>query len=395
MRGFRAAVFWAHLLTGVAVGVVVFVMSVTGALLTFQRELTAWADTRGMHAGPPTPGALRLPAGELIRRAAEQRSAAPTAVTLRADPDAPASVAFGREGTVYVSAYTGEVLGEGSARVRAFFSRVVAWHRWLGASDPQRRAVPRAITGAANLGFLFLVVSGFFLWWPRNWSARAIANVTWFRRGLSGKARDFNWHNTIGVWSAVPLVIVVASGVVLSYRWASDGVYRAMGESPPAPAGPAPEARRRSAAPERAAPLVPARLDRLVARAEERVEGWRSIAITLPRTETDPVAFAIDAGDGGEPQKRATLALDPVSGDELRWESFASQTPGRRARSILRFAHTGEVLGMAGQIVAGLASAGAAVLVFTGLSLALRRAAAWRGRRGRAEEREAGRQLAA
>jgi len=47
----------------------------------------------------------------------------------------------------------------------------------------------------------------------------------------------------------------------------------------------------------------------------------------------------------------------------------------------MRFAHTGEVLGLAGQTVAGVASAGAVVLVWTGMALALRRARAWLSRR--------------
>ena len=47
----------------------------------------------------------------------------------------------------------------------------------------------------------------------------------------------------------------------------------------------------------------------------------------------------------------------------------------------MRFLHTGESLGLPGQIVAALASAGGALLACTGLSLALRRFASWRRRR--------------
>ena len=61
--------------------------------------------------------------------------------------------------------------------------------------------------------------------------------------------------------------------------------------------------------------------------------------------------------------------------------TFADQTPGRRLRSWLRFAHTGEYYGLTGQTVAGLVSAGGVVLVWTGLALALRRLTAWIGRR--------------
>jgi uncharacterized iron-regulated membrane protein len=47
---------------------------------------------------------------------------------------------------------------------------------------------------------------------------------------------------------------------------------------------------------------------------------------------------------------------------------------------MLRFAHTGEYWGLPGQTIAGLASAVACVLVWTGLALAWRRFVAWRAR---------------
>ena len=128
------------------------------------------------------------------------------------------------------------MLGEGNGQgVRAFFRVVVEWHRYVAASGASR-PLGRAVTGASNLAFLFIVVSGLFLWWPRSWKWSAVRNVTWFKGGLQGKARDFNWHNTIGFWSAIPLAIIVAGGVVISYPWATGLVYRAYGEAPPAPA---------------------------------------------------------------------------------------------------------------------------------------------------------------
>ena len=47
----------------------------------------------------------------------------------------------------------------------------------------------------------------------------------------------------------------------------------------------------------------------------------------------------------------------------------------------MRFAHTGEVLGIPGQTIAGVVSAGGAVLVWTGFALAWRRFRAWLKRR--------------
>ena len=97
--------------------------------------------------------------------------------------------------------------------------------------------------------FLFVVLSGMYLWWPKSLTWAQVRNVTWFRGGLRAKARDFNWHNTIGFWSALPLAVVVYSATVISYPWSNNLVYRVMGEEPPAPAagragGPGPGAGR-------------------------------------------------------------------------------------------------------------------------------------------------------
>ena len=108
----------------------------------------------------------------------------------------------------------------------------------------------------------------------------------------------------------------------------------------------------------------------------------------MPASADDSVTFTIDRGNGGQPQKRDQLTLDRKSGEVVRWEPYSAGTLGRRLRSFLRFAHTGEVGGVAGQTLAGLASAGAAVLVWTGLALTWRRFRAWRGRQARGPRAE-------
>src|ERR1041384_4451168 len=250
MKKLRKIIFWCHLPVGVIAGVVILMMCVTGVLLSYEKQITSWADTRGYRSAPPAAGAQHLPIETLITKARESRGANPTAITLKSGPPAPAEIGFGRETTLFANPYTGVILGEGSQRTRAFFRNVTDWHRWLGAKGDNRN-VARAITGACNLGFLFLVMSGFYLWWPRNWNLKSLRNVTWFRRGLPSKARDFNWHNVIGFWSAVPLFIVVLSAVVISYTWAGNLVYRIVGETPPAPRAnqPAPPTRDNAAQP--------------------------------------------------------------------------------------------------------------------------------------------------
>lgn len=386
MKKLRKIIFWCHLPLGVIAGLVILNMCVTGVLLTYEKQITSWADTRNYRSAPPTAETRRLPVETLITKAREARGSNPTAVTLKADASAPAEVAFGRETTLFLNPYSGTVLGEGSQKVRSFFRSVTEWHRWLGAKG-ENRNVARAITGASNLGFLFLVASGFYLWWPRNWNLKSLRNVIWFRRGLPSRARDFNLHNTIGFWSAAPLFIVVLSAVVISYTWAGNLVYRVVGETPPAPRANQPPPATNNQTPS-AANL--ANLDSAWQRAEQQVGDWRSITMQLPAAAAAPLTFNIDRGTGGQPQKRAQLVLDRTTGEVVRWEPFSSYTRGRRLRSILRFAHTGEVVGIVGQTIAGLVSLGGAFIVITGLALAIRRLRAWIPKRARSTKTKLG-----
>ena len=362
---------------GVTVGAVVLIMSATGVLLTYQKQMQGWADLRGLDGRAPAAGMSALPVAQLITNAQGDNPAKPTAVRWRNSADKPVEVVFGREGSLFVNAYTGAVLGDGGKGMRAFFRTVTDWHRWL-AQQGDARERGKAITGAANLAFLFIVLSGFYLWWPRNWTRAAFRNVLMFRSGLKTKARDFNWHNVIGIWSLVPLFIIVFSGVVISYPWASNLVYRAVGEEPPAP----PPAVRPDAwrnAKEKEKKLDLARVEPLLVRARQQDGAWRLLTMQLEPAKGGGVTFNVDRGNGGQPQKRATLVLSS-SGEVKKWEPFSAGTRGRQLRSVLRFAHTGEIAGVPGQTIAGIVTSGTLVLVWTGIALALRRLLAWRRR---------------
>jgi uncharacterized iron-regulated membrane protein len=305
---------------------------------------------------------------------------------------------------VLVDPYTGTIIGPPPGGMRSFFRLVTSWHRWL-AMEGEGRATGKAVTGAANLAFLFIVVSGMYIWVPRLWTRIQFRNVLWFRQGVQGRARDFNWHNVIGIWSAVPLALIVLGAVPISYPWASNLVYRLVGEEPPAPAQPRPagpeasargpnggQGRQTDRGTPRPAPDVSG-LDGAYAAALREVPGWRSLAIRIPAATQRSVTLTIDEGYGGQPQKRGTLTVTRA-GEVEGWEAFRDLSVGRRLRSWFRFVHTGEYYGLPGQTVAGLVSAGAVVLVWTGLALATRRFVNWLSSRSRQRGSEPSRKAA-
>ena len=85
----RKTLFWIHLATGCVVGIIVLVMSMTGVLLTYERQITSWAD-RGMRSTPPSAGAARLPVEAMIEKVTAQNGGLPSAIVLRSDTAAPA-----------------------------------------------------------------------------------------------------------------------------------------------------------------------------------------------------------------------------------------------------------------------------------------------------------------
>ena len=241
------------------------------------------------------------------------------------------------------------------------------------------RGPGRAIADAANFLFLFLVVSGFYLWLPRVWSSQRVRSIILFRRNLSGKSALWNIHNVIGIWCVIPLFVLVLSGVVMSYTWANNFLFRLSGTEPPRPNARQEQGLHRVPHCTESAPSIT--LAALFERAGKQVPGWRTISLRW-EPGTPAHVFTIDRGNGGQPQLRSQLTLSACDGAVKHWEPFSSNPTGRRWRAWVRFLHTGEAIRFAGQIAAALAALGGAGLVITGLAMAwLRLGAARRAKR--------------
>jgi len=380
---FRKTMFWLHLFCGVITGIVVLIMSVTGVALTYQKQMTEWADKKtyrvqaAVDAMPLSTEALI----ESFRKA--QPTANPISLSLSSDPAMPASITAVPNETTYINPYTGELLGAGSHGVRTFFRVMTDWHRWLALSGENRKT-GKAVTGACNFIFLFLAISGLYLWWPNKWTRRIVRAIAWFRAGLSGKGRDSNWHYVLGFWCMVPLILIILSAVVISYPWATRLVFRMAGSQMSMPAGPpgrggpqgSPLARGAmpGGGPDRERP--PLQLDGIngiVSDVQKQSEGWKSISFQLPTAADKAIVFTVEKGSAGQPHLRSTVTVEKASGKIIKSEGFETMDPGLRARLWMRFVHTGEYYGISGQTIAGIVSAAGIVLVWTGFALTYRR----------------------
>jgi uncharacterized iron-regulated membrane protein len=83
--------------------------------------------------------------------------------------------------------------------------------------------------------------------------------------------------------------------------------------------------------------------------------------------------LSIDKSVGGQPEQAFQMVINRQSGNVEAVKRFSDNNTGRKLRAWSRFLHTGEELGVFGQIIGAIACLGAILLVWTGISMALRR----------------------
>jgi len=379
--------FWAHLSAGVAAGLLILLMSATGVLLAYEKQLVAAAE-QGNRVAVPVDAPLLSVAALADKALAAAPDAQRLALVFNLDPAMPVTVTRGRDTPLLLHPWTGELLPDAAEGTRHFLHEVEDLHRWMAGDARSTRA---SLMHLANLLFVFIVLSGLYLWLPAVWRWRAIKpRVVPVLRYANGKARDYAWHQSFGIWMLIPLAVIAGTGVVMSYGWANQLLFAAYGEQVSQRGGPGGGgpggggpgggaggggAQRPAAQAEE--PGARATLDQMLITARVQLPDWQRI--TLPvKSAADAVDIVAEVPGEGVRLPRRTVTVSAVDASLIKLspppaQVAAKQTPAQRARNWVRFAHTGEYYGVIGQTVAALASLLACVLMYTGLALAWRR----------------------
>ncbi len=352
-------------------------MCITGTVLAFEKQLVAWSERDARRVEIPENSSGRLSLDEIQRVVNDSRPSSPAAsLVLQNDPGAAIAVSGlgpSPAGTLYVNPYTGALAQPKSTRMAAFMRAATSWHRYLNLTGPVARPRGRLVNGVCNIAFSVLTVSGLYLWMPRSWSWSRVRGVAFIRASLRGKARDFNWHNAIGFWTAPGLLVLTLTAMPISFRWAANSLYALTGTpmpqgggagrggAPTAPPVPIPETAR------------PLGADALVAVAQAEFPAWEQITYRAGGWPGRPATLAVRTSVSWPRTATTTLSLDPYTGAVLRREGYAKMNAAQKLRSWTRFLHTGEALGIGGQLAAALACLGGCFLVYTGFALAWRR----------------------
>lgn len=218
-----------HLWLSVPFGLIITVICLSGAALVFEDEVTELC-RRDLYYVEKVSGAP-LPVEYLIEKVAGTLpdSVAVTGVSISSDAERAYQVNLSkpRRASVYVDQYTGEVKGR---HERApFFLTMFKLHRWLldGMKPDGGIFWGKMIVGGSTLMFVFVLISGIVIWWPRT--KKALKNSLKIAVGKGRRRFWYDLHVAGGMYALVLLLAMALTGLTWSFSWYRAGFYKVFG----------------------------------------------------------------------------------------------------------------------------------------------------------------------
>ncbi|MBS1563485.1 MAG: PepSY domain-containing protein [Bacteroidetes bacterium] len=375
-RKLKKIVGFLHLWLGLITGLVVLIVSLTGAIYCFAPEIQS-ATQPYRHVVPRQQPFL--PPSQLRAIAEKQLPGKPAQYIYYSRPDKAASVLFYGAGgyyyTVFIDPYDGKVLHVKNMR-KDFFTIILYLHISL--------LIPYGgdIVHWCTLIFLFMIISGIILWWPRNKAARKQRfAVKW---GASPKRLNYDLHNILGFYASWIAIFIVFTGLMWSFEWFSKGVYNLTG----AKHSIIKEAAALSDTSAFKTTAVPAPAIDRVWQDWLREKGSRYVAagIQLPQTKSAAIVLR-DTPDEDTYYKADARYYDQYTGAAIpgSWGAWGyykdATTVADKIRRMSYDIHVGAIAGWPGRIAVFLAALVAASLPITGFMI-------WRNRRKKRKKKD-------
>lgn len=102
-------------------------------------------------------------------------------------------------------------------------------HRWLLDSRPSGDGIfwGKLVVGVSTLLFVFVLLSGIVIWWPRTRKALRNSLQIYFRKGW--RLFWYGLHVAGGMYAFLLLLVMALTGLTWSFNWYRTGFYRLFG----------------------------------------------------------------------------------------------------------------------------------------------------------------------
>lgn len=359
----KKTLFQLHWFFGISAGLVLALMGITGATVSFQDEILRALNPSVLQVEKQVAGVL--PPAELVEKIEGASGKKVSMLTVETDSGNAARVFFTpppgeRRGEMrYFDPYTGEFMG--AATGQDFFGLMLRLHRFLAIGDTGRQ-----ITGACTLILVFFCLSGLYLRWPRQWrSWRAWLTLDWKKKG-----RSFNWdlHSVAGTWCLMFYLLAALTGLSWSYEWYNKGLTRLLSDSPqservrggrgPAPSGPAPTAD------------YAAMWSSIYSAAGPALSSYN---IRMPPVAGQPATVFYLLNSSPHDRALNQISLDPATGIVKRHDRYSDKSLNAQLLTSIYALHVGSYFGLIGRIVLTLSALTMPLFFITGWLLYLDR----------------------
>ncbi|WP_407185954.1 PepSY-associated TM helix domain-containing protein [Bradyrhizobium centrosematis] len=371
----KAVLFQVHSIAGLILALLLSLVALTGAIMSFEDEIVDHLNAGIMQVAPRQAPAL-MPDALVAQLKAAQDLGKVSAVTLSSDPSAAVHVRFARDErgdrptSLYVDPYDARVLG--LPRGEAFFATVRRLHRWL-LIPGDGKGWGRPITGTIALSLIIMLVSGLVLRWPR----RAGSVKMWLKPNLAlgGRALHRSLHTVIGTWVLPIYLAMTLTGLYFSFEWYKDGVAWLL------------------ARPHTTAVKMQSKMPPKLPRADNPARAAQPIGFdqawtTFLREEGDRFSRASLTLPGGPgttirirswgkasllETTRDEFRIDAVTGQLVSADRYADKTFGEKIIAAIYDIHRGAILGWPGKLAFMMAAILMPLFAVTGILLYLSR----------------------
>jgi uncharacterized iron-regulated membrane protein len=366
----KTALLQVHSIIGLALSLVLAVVGMSGATMSFEDEIQASLNAGIMRVEARS--APMLTPDQLIARLPTNPDFGKvSAVTMASDPSAAVRIRFARNdggsrpSPIYVDPYDARVLG--TPRGEEFFITVRRLHRWL-LLPGDAKGYGRQITGVSAICLIAMLISGIVLRWPH----RAGSVRMWLKPNLALRGRGFHrsLHAVAGTWVLPIYLVIVLTGLWYSFDWYKNGATWLLSRPSTAAAPMKPKPARDVSA----ADTKPLALDRVWSTfLHEQGSRFATALLTLPADAGTVVRVRSWARDASHQGARDEFRIDAITGRLLSSDIYADKTFGERMLSSVLDIHRGSIFGWPGKLLFMMAAALMPLLVVTGFLLYLSR----------------------
>lgn len=349
----RNILFQIHWFLGITAGLVLAVMGVTGAALSFEPEILA-ALNRDRPVAATT---ARLTGPDLIAQVLRQRPNAEIGrLIVPSDSDELTSVTYRVNGSKErhferVDPYDGTLLGE--PRGAATIDFLEELHRWL-ALPGGGNGIGRQISGFSAIALIYFALSGLYLRWPKrplDWRNWFVLDFRKTRRNLYRML-----HAVIGGWVLVFYLVSGFTGLWWSYDWYRQGVRALLVAEAPAERHNGPKE-------------VPVDLARAWDGFVSATAGRHYERVSLSVRDYGEVQFRAKLPGGRHDRVSDELTIDGTTGAVVIDKPYASRPLGEDIVTSVFELHRGAYFGLIGRIAMLLASLTMPLFTVTGFLL--------------------------